>query len=57
MIYKVRRIYGYAEDGTPVEAKRSELMNWPKPLNIGGAYYLRTRKLYRIVELVSDVRE
>lgn len=57
MIYRVRRIFGYKEDGQPVDSKRSELMNWSVPLNVGGAYYLRSHKLYRIVEPVSDVRE
>lgn len=57
MKYKVRRIFGYTEDGKAVEAKRSEFVNWPCSLDIGGEYYLRTGMLYRIVEPVSDVRE
>lgn len=57
MIYKVRRIFGYNTEGKAIEAKRCEIMNWPVSLTIGGAYYLRDRKLYRIVELVADERE
>lgn len=48
MIYRIRRAH-LNNDGTVTEGKRTERICWPNELNIGGLYFLRKGKLYRII--------
>ena len=51
MLYKVRpaRI---DNDGDVIEGNRTQLFQTPQRLNIGGLYFLRPGKLYRVVEQI-----
>ena len=48
MIYRIRRAY-LKYDGTVTEGKKTERFCSPYELNIGGLYFLRPGKLYRII--------
>lgn len=48
MTYKVKRVELH-NDGTVTEGKRVQIITWPVNLDIGGLYFLRPGKLYRII--------
>ena len=41
-------------DGDIKEGSRWQLFQTPQRLNVGGLYFLRPGKLYRVVELILD---
>ena len=53
MLYRVKSAR-ILEDGNVVEGKRCQLYQTPQELKVGGLYFLRPGKLYRVVELVLD---
>lgn len=55
MVYKVRTAK-IDNMGNVTEGKRKQLLSWPCKLRVGGLYFLRANRLYRIVEEV-EVRE
>lgn len=40
-------------DGSVTEGKRKQMYQTSKPLNIGGLYFLRPGRLYRVVEEIN----
>ena len=52
MIYRIRRAH-LNNDGTVTEGKRTQPFYTMQDLNIGGLYFLRKGKLYRIVERIE----
>ena len=48
MIYKIRLAH-INNDGTLTEGKRTDTIFWRDCLQIGGLYFLRPGKLYRII--------
>lgn len=52
MIY-IARTAQILNDGTVVEGKRNQLINWPKPLEVGGLYFLHPGKLYGVVKEIK----
>lgn len=55
MIYKVVTAQ-INNDGTVTEGIKLQTIIHPVALDVGGLYFLRPGKLYRIKELVSDHR-
>lgn len=49
MVYKVVSAFIH-NDGSVTEGTRKQTISWPADLNVGGLYFLRKGKLYRIVE-------
>lgn len=48
MNYKVLKVQ-LNNDGTITEGKRTQKITWPVRLEIGGLYFLRPGKLYRVI--------
>ena len=40
-------------DGQVTEGKRKQMYQTPQPLELGGLYFLRPGKLYRVVERID----
>lgn len=51
MLYKIRRAR-IINNGNVVEGKRTQYYQTPQQLTVGGLYFLRPGKLYRVVELL-----
>lgn len=51
MLYRIRTAR-ILNDGNVREGKRSLLFQTPQRLDVGGLYYLRPGKLYRVVAIV-----
>lgn len=54
MKYKVTRV-SIENDGSLVESGRNQTIIHQPGLDVGGLYFLRPGKLYRIVEIVENV--
>lgn len=52
MLYKIRPCNLNA-DGTVTEGKRAQLYITRQKLQIGGLYFLRSQRLYRVIEEVE----
>ena len=53
MLYKIRRAR-IINNGNVVEGKRTQYYQTPQQLTVGGLYFLRPGKLYRVVEQILD---
>lgn len=53
MLYRIK-IARILNDGGVKEGKRCQMFQTPQRLTVGGLYFLRPGKLYRVVELVLD---
>ena len=54
MVYKIRRAW-LKNDASVVEGKRAQTFCTPQRLNVGGLYFLRKERLYRVIEDVSHL--
>ena len=52
MIYRVRKCT-INNDGSVTEGTKTTIILWPTVLRIGGLFFLRPGKLYRIVEEIK----
>ena len=52
MLYEVV-IARIREDGSVTEEKRKQLYQCRAPLEVGGLYFLRSGKLYRVLEEIN----
>ena len=52
MIYRVRKCT-INNDGSVTDGRRTTIILWPTVLRIGGLFFLRRGKLYRIVEEIK----
>lgn len=52
MIYRVRKCT-INNDGRVTEGTRTTIIPWPMVLRIGGLFFLRPGKLYRVIEEIK----
>lgn len=53
MLYKCVTVK-MANNGEIIEGKRKQSISFPSQLQIGGLYFLRPGKLYRVVGIVNN---
>ncbi|MGM9593145.1 MAG: hypothetical protein ACI3U8_02210 [Candidatus Onthomonas sp.] len=56
MVYKIRLIRLDNSAQICFEGKRAETIIWPRELNVGGMYFLRPGKLYRVEGVIERPR-
>lgn len=54
MMYKIRRIRLDNDGEICFVGKRAETINWPGELHVGGLYFLRPGKMYRVEAVLKE---